>query len=366
MEQSKPFSNLFYFRRLCKIGGTEQFLYEIAKKYHGYDITVLYDDGDIEQGVRLKKLVRVVRRDPEQIYYAKKAFYNFNIEALENVKADEQIFICHAIYQQLPLVPPLTNPKLTGFIGVSDYACSELKRFGEYQGVDIEPKRIYNPLTLEKPQKVIRIISACRLDDKVKGGARTVKLIEALDRYCEKTGRQYLWHIFTNSTFLPTKSENVILMKPRTNIRSLIADSDYLVQLSNDMESYCYSINEALGYGTRIVRTPLSVAKELPIPKQAEIVAEWDMSNADQVAEQIFADHEDFTYTPPKDGWNEILVKKKSNYDSKNMTFKVQPIMTYFDMELNKQMDKYSEPFECSVDRAKMLISKGFVRLANG
>ena len=40
--------NLFYFRKINAIGGTEQFLYEIAKKYNDYDITVLYDEADIE------------------------------------------------------------------------------------------------------------------------------------------------------------------------------------------------------------------------------------------------------------------------------------------------------------------------------
>ena len=35
--------NVFYFKSINKIGGTEQFLYEIAKKYHEYDITVYYD-----------------------------------------------------------------------------------------------------------------------------------------------------------------------------------------------------------------------------------------------------------------------------------------------------------------------------------
>ena len=54
-------------------------------------------------------------------------------------------------------------------------------------------------------------------------------------------------------------------MKPRTDIRPYIAEADYVLQLSNDMETYCYTINEALGYGKTIVTTPLSILKELPI-----------------------------------------------------------------------------------------------------
>ena len=64
MDKNKPFANLYYFRVISRIGGTEQFLYELAKKYHRYDITVMYDECDFEQLMRLKKLVRCIRRQP--------------------------------------------------------------------------------------------------------------------------------------------------------------------------------------------------------------------------------------------------------------------------------------------------------------
>ena len=61
------FSNIFYFKRICAIGGTEQYLYEIAKKYHMYDITVFYDEADMYQLQRLRKFVRCRQRIPGQI-----------------------------------------------------------------------------------------------------------------------------------------------------------------------------------------------------------------------------------------------------------------------------------------------------------
>lgn len=363
MEPNKPFANLFYFKRILRIGGTEQFLYEIAKKYHDFDITVLYDEAQFEQLIRLRKLVRCIRREPDCKYYAKKAFYNFNMEALEQVEADEHIFVCHAIYQQIPLVPPITQTKLTGYIGVSEYASSELKKYANYQGKKIEPMTVYNPLTLEKPDKVIHLISACRLDDKVKGGQRTLKLIKALDDYCEKHNRHYIWHIYTNTPDFTIKSPNVVIRPGRPDIRPFIADADYLVQLSNDMESYCYSINEALGYGTRIIRTPLTVAKELKIPESAEIVAEWDMSNVDEVAEAIFKPKKAFKYTPPVDKWNELLVNEPSDYkyDSKSVTIK--PKVRYYDLELKQQMDMWTDPFVVTEERAIFLVKQGLVTI---
>lgn len=355
------FSNLFYFRRLCHIGGTEQFLYEIAKKYHKYDITVLYDYGDLDQVLRLKKLVRCIQRDPNKTYHAKKAFYNFNLEALDQIEADEHIFICHAIYQKLPLVPPLTYPKLTGYMGVSQYSCEELKKYAESQGRQIEPVKCYNPLTLEKPNKVVRIISACRLDDKVKGGERTIKLIQALDKISEQTGRHYLWHIFTNNTQYKIDSPNVIYMPARPDIRDYIADADWVVQLSDDMESYGYTINEALGYGTGLVRTPLSIAKELNIPKEAELVCDWNMANAEEIAKKMFEPRKNFVYKPPKDGWESVLVHEPSDYTPKADTVLVKPVVVYTDLERGEQMNKYSEPFEVTIERARKLVKLGFV-----
>lgn len=361
MEQSRPFANLFYFKGLCRIGGTEQFLYEIAKKYHTKDITIMYDWADFDQVMRLRGLVRCIRRETGKKYYAKRAFYNFNLDAINNVEADEHIFVCHAIYQEISLVPPINYPKLTGYIGVSDYACSELKKYGEYQGVKINPKRVYNPLTLEKPDKVYHLISACRLDDKVKGGERTLKLIDALDRYCEAHGTHYIWTIYSNTPNVSISSPNVVVMKGRPDIRPFIADSDYLVQLSNDMESYCYSINEALGYGTRIVRTPLTVCKEFNIPKSAEVVLDWDCGNVDEVAEQVFKKHAPFKYTPPEDGWEKELIDEPSTY-TENNSIMVQPIQTYYDMERKEQLSKYDSPFPVSLERAKKLIKLGYVR----
>ena len=42
---------------------------------------------------------------------------------------------------------------------------------------------------LEKPKKFIKLLSACRLDDKIKGARRTEQLIKALDKYCKENGK---------------------------------------------------------------------------------------------------------------------------------------------------------------------------------
>lgn len=357
------YTNLYYFKRICAIGGTEQFLYEMAKKYHKYDLTILYDEGDLDQLLRLKKLVRCVRRRPGEVYHAERAFYNFNIDAINQIEADEHIFVCHAIYQELGYQPPIDHPKLSRIIGVSKYAKAQIEKQKEIQNVDKPVELCYNPLTLEKPDKVVRLISACRLEDKTKGGNRTLKLIEALDKYCEKTGRHYLWLLFTNGMTKTITSPNVVVMNPRTDVRHYIADSDWLVQISNDMETYCYSINEALGYGTRIVRTPLTVAEELKIPKEAELVLDWDCGNVDEIAEKIFEPKQEFSYKPPKDGWSKLLVKKPSTYTFKDEKVLIKPLRAYYDMELGRNVSNWDKPWEVDVERAKELYKKHLIRM---
>ena len=363
MKPMNRFANIYYFRVISRIGGTEQFLYEMAKKYHKYDLTILYDEADFYQLMRLKKYVRCIRRNPNEKYYADKAFYNFNIEAINQIEAKEHIFICHAVYQELQFEPPIDHPKLTAILAVSKYAEERIRLQEKVQNVDKPVIQCYNPISLEDPKKVMRLISACRLEDRTKGGLRTQKLIEALDKYCEKSGDHYFWTIFSNSVNFDVKSPNVVIMKPRIDVRPYIADSDWLVQVSNNMETYCYSINEALSYGVRVVRTPLSVAKELKIPKQAEVVLDWDCGNIDDVVKSIFKPKKEFVYKPPKDGWDRLLVKKSSNYTYEEKKVLIKPIKAYYDLELGKNVSGWDKACEVDILRAKELVDKGLVRI---
>ena len=329
--------NIFYFRKINKIGGTEQFLYEIAKKYHKYDITIFYDEADIFQLMRLKKYLRCKKRIKGELVKCKKAFFNFNIDMIDDVEAEEYIFVSHANYEELGYKPPIEHPKLTRFIGVSQFATDKLNEYGKKLGLNIDTRKCYNPLTLEPVQKVPIIVSACRLDDQVKGGERTIQLINALDRYCEKNNRQYLWLIFTNKTTIKLPSPNAIYMQPRVDVRPYIARADWVAQLSNDMETYCYTTNESTGYGVPIITTPLSVYNELPVTDNERIVLNWDCSNVDEVARLIFEKEvKPFKYKIPDDDWENILVKGKNMYEEeKKMKVKVECVFDYYDLELN-------------------------------
>lgn len=362
------YSNIFYFKIISAIGGTEQFLYEIAKKYSDYDITVFYDEGDIYQLKRLRRLVRCIKRTKGEKVVCKKAFFNFNSDMIEDVEAEHYYFVSHAIYQELGYIPPIGSNKFTDYIGVSNYSARMLvecakKCFNK----DIEVIACYNPLTLEPREKVINIVSAGRLDDKTKGGKRTIELIKALDRYCERTGRHYIWHIFTNVKKIDIESPNIAIMKPRVDVRPYMQNADFIAQLSNDMETYCYTINEGLGYGVPIISTPLSVYEELPVDDNMIIKMNFDGSNVDEVARLIFEkDIKPFTYTPPKDDWLKILALDKSTYKEEIfMKVEVKCIQQFYD--LADKCDRVKdETWVCDRERGEHLEDLKLVEITRG
>lgn len=353
------YGNIFYFKEINKIGGTEQFLYEMAKKYSKWDITIFYMKADPSQLKRMRKFVRCRKWTPGEIIKCKRAFFNFNIDIIDCVESSENYyaFVSHANFEELGYKPPIEHPKLNHFFGVSNFASRKLKEYGEKLGMNIKVDTIYDPLTLEEVSKVPIIVSACRLDDEVKGGKRTQKLIKALDKYCEENGRQYLWMIFTNHTELELDSPNAVYMKPRIDVRPYIAMADWVAQLSNDMETFCYTTNEASGYGVPIITTPLSVYEELP--KCERIVLDWDCSNVDEIARLVFEKKiKPFSYIPPEDTWDKHLAKGKSTYQEeklKKVTLKFTGFPTFYCVDEQVEL-KPNETVEVDESRAEELM----------
>lgn len=335
----------------------------MAKKYNQYDITILYDEADGSQLARLRKLVPCIKYVKGNKIKCDKIFFAFRIDPIDDIEAKEYIFVGHAIYQEIKQIPPVLDERITKFICVSDYACKKLEEMAKNLGRIIHAEKCYNPLTLEPKEKVVHLVSAGRLNDSVRGGDRTKELIKALDRYCEKTGRHYIWLIFTNpSIYVNNNSPNVAIMQLRTDVRPYIADADWVVNIPNDMETYGFTQNEALGYGVPIVTTPLSVLKELPVTDNEKIVLNWDCSNVDEVAKQIFEKEvKPFKYESPKDEWEKYIKKTKSKYKyDTTEEVKTICIRDYNDSVLGELVRINTEK-TWKRDRADYLISKGLV-----
>ena len=339
--------NIFYFYKINKIGGIEAFFYYLAKKYQDWDITIYYTVGDIAQIKRLKKYVNVKQYKGEKIV-CDKAFFNFNLDIIDNVEAKEYIQIAHGDYKAMKIMPN-THPKITKYLGVSKQVCNTYK---EVTGNDTE--LVYNPIVIDKPKKVLNLISATRLTSE-KGKDRMIKLANMLDA----AEIPYMWTIFTDDTN-EIDNPNIAYMKPRLDIINYIANADYLVQLSSN-EGYCYSVVESLMVGTPVIVTECPVFTEIGV-KNGEngFIVDFDLSNVD--IKNIYKNNLKFEYKPKEDTWEKYLVPGKSTYqkDLKTMV-KVQCIRKYFDLQLNELKDIY-DTYKVNKIRAEELVQDGFVK----
>ena len=337
------YGNVFYFANINKIGGVESFYWYLAQKYAGRDVTVFYKTGDDNQISRLKRHCRVEHFNGQRIR-CEKAFFNYTLDIIDSVDADEYIYVVHGDYKAFRDlgVRVKLHPKITKFVGVSQLACDTFK---EVTGQSVE--LVYNPVVPMKPQKALNLISATRLT-KEKGASRIRKLSEALD----KNGINYTWQIFTDAR--PKDwSENVVFREPRLDILPYIASADYLVQLS-DTEGYCFSVVEALCLGTPVIVTPCPVYEELGLNKTNSITLPFDMSEVP--VPEIVKGKRKFKYEPPADRWGELLAEVKSTYDPNEPTA-VKITKAYYDMILRRKV-KEGETIHVTPERAQQLIGK--------
>lgn len=358
MEQ-EYYTNIFYFYYLNKIGGVETFFYEIAKKYCDNDITVFYSYGDLKQIQRLKKYIRVIKYTGQNIK-CKKAFFNYSLKSIDNIEAERYYEIIHANYKDLGIYPNV-NPKINEYIGVSQSVCDAFTELTK-----LPCTLCYNPITIEKPKRVLYLISATRLT-REKGKDRILKLAKALDN----AGIPYIWTIFTNDTRV-IQHPKIIFMEPQLNIRDYIAKADYTVQLS-DTEAYCYTMIESLLLNVPVIVTPWACLKELNITNDYGFILPFDMTNIP--VDEIYNKKFNFKYNLKPDNWNQILELSKSTYKEElNSIYTVEALSAYQNNKLiDAELGYIPEPgevWDVSKERFDLLTGENkkgiqFVRLVN-
>ena len=341
--------NIFYFSNINSIGGVEAFFYYLVKKYQNKDIVVYYKNGDAKQLERLRQYIRCIKWNGHHIK-CEKAFFNYNPDIIDYVDAKEYIQVIHADYKVQRGLANFTNSKITKYIAVSQLACDS---FTEVTGKPCE--LCYNPIILDKPKRMLRLVSATRLTSE-KGRPRMIKLAEMLD----KAGIPYLWTIFTNDSNI-IRNPNVIYMKPRLDISDYIANSDYLVQLS-DCEAFCYSVVESLMLGVPVIVTDLPVFEEIGLNDENSFRLKLNMT--DVPIEEIYKKKFNFKYQPPKDNWDNILAKGENTWDKeRDKIVEVECIRPngYDDIVLNKRVI-FGEKIKCTMERADHLKELGLIK----
>lgn len=341
MEHIIERNNIFYFRHLNELGGTESFLYYLSQKIDDMDFAIIYKTGDLKQIQRLQKYAECIQFKPNMKIKCDKAFFNYNTDIIDDVDAKEYIRVLHCIYEKEPTLPK-DESRITKYIGVSQAVCDSW-----YRCTGKKAELFYDPVNSEPFVKIMHLVSATRLSED-KGGQRMQKFASMLDN----AGVPYIWDIFTND-FSKINSPNVFYHEPNVNASGYFRTADYVAQFSND-EGFGYVPEEALQQGIPVIVTPFSVLDELGIiDGKNAIVVDFDLKNVDVWDIYNRIGTFDFKYEPKKSDWRKILSPGKGTY-KENLGYKYKVRFTK-NYEKSRMIDavklrRVKEGEDCIVD----------------
>ena len=343
-------NNIYWVGNLNVIGGIETFLYELAKMFTNYDFVIYYNFIPENQLIRLKKYVKCVKYKGEKLK-CKKFFCNYDISIIDNVEAEEYIEIIHAVFKHNKSKPH-THDKITKYYAVSKEACESFKEITKK-----ECEILHNPISIEKPKKILKLISATRFaSDKGKIAERMQKLVNEL----ENNNIPYQWLILTNGEH-KIGGKGIAYLKPSLDIRNYINESDYLVQLS-DTEAFPYSVLESLYLNTPVIVTPIPCFEEMGIENGKNgYILDFDMKEIPIL--EIYNNIPRFNYQPLKNEWEDKIIKVKGNYKEElMMKVQVKSLINFNDVQDNKKR-VIGDIFECSKERADYLLEHNAIEI---
>ena len=340
----------FYIANFNDIGGIESWIYYIGMMYgKNRDITVYYvgDGGSQEQLDRLRPLMKVRR------------FYNQRIKcdlAIFPYTVPNDILLCfnarrvqfiHACYSVAYGVKELkTNPLIDEYIAVSQTVADDFHKLTGHM-----PRVIYNPIYIEKPRKVLKIISATRISDD-KGS-----IWERMKEFAKQLNNAkipFIWLVFTNSKKV-SDVPNVYFVPANLKITNFIAEADYLAQFSKT-EGDCLSIKESLSVNTPVLCTNFAAAIENGVVDGVNgYIFNMDMSNID--VDKIYNKIPKFDGKIKKSEkeWKELLGPEHEVRDNEELV-KVRCVIPYGFPDLEENVfRKRDSVWTCTRERAEFL-----------
>lgn len=341
---------------LCAIGGIETFVYNWCSLMKDkYDIVVAVSRIDPKQLNRLKHIVRVVQ-NTEEIECDTVVVMHIATKVIpSNIKYKKKIQMVHGCKS----IAYSNIGECDVLVPVSDTA---RKSFG-VEIKDFDTKVIHNPMQIEKPKKVLKLISATRLTAE-KGGARILELARLL----KASEIPFVWYVFSNRDLKRKLKKDefngIVEMPPTLNISSWIKECDYLVQLS-DTESFGYSIVESLMLGVPVITTPLDVLDEIGVKDGVNgWVVPFDMKDID--IDKIYNSNLKFEYNYDNkliaNEWREILGEPKPfvKYKFKEVKMKIKALRSNVTLTVENIKTKKGEIYEVSSDRAALIVGAGY------
>ncbi len=253
------YKNIIYIRNNLTglFNGVITWLLHIGKCFgNKKEITVLYDAAYPETEEKLKKYLNVIHREKYANYICDRYIATYlDYDIPNNVFCiEESSCFVHGLMIENDVLYPDIYDK---YIGVSK-RCRDSIAFG------FETKKkaeyIHNPISLNRKdvKPHLHLVSTLR-SEACKGLDRLEKLAAMLD----EENIPYTWNVFTDVNE-GTNHSGFIYRNAKFDILPYVADANYLVLLS-DIESFSYSVLEALMLNTKVVVTPVDVFKEIGV-----------------------------------------------------------------------------------------------------
>lgn len=345
---------VIYVSLVEKVGGITTWIYNFCSHLSEYyDITVVYEDSyDQEQKNRLEHIVPVIQnRENLKIICDSLIIQRITDRIPENITFKQSIQMVHACKQLTWKVPQDRDI----IVNVSEHARGTW-------GDDCKNAKVIHNLLLKNDKKCLILVSATRIgvSDKGMNEYRMRKLVMKLD----ESKRPYIWLNFSNLP-LSGMGPYFVNMSAEVEILPYIKSGDYLVQLSDSVESFSYSCMEALTNGIPIITTEQPALKELGYEDGVHGHTVPDDINFDvNILWNIPKVRFKYSNVPAIRQWRAVLGNTEPThsyrYDNSDVTVKV--VQEYLDMELNKLL-KVGAIITMKRSRAEYVQNEGYVTI---
>lgn len=262
---------VIYAEQIYQLGGIESWIYYTCKRYNDGQITVVYKKADLGQLKRIQEVADCVRYI-DQDFKCNKVIYVAPIyvrpDDIYN-GANERYLVNHVCYGDARNQEVFELPELDGVFAVSDFCAKSCKKRMLQDIVTL-----YNPIEIDAPDKVLRLVSACRWSED-KGSKQMLEFARMLD----EAKIPFIWDIFTNEE-PEVHHPNMFFRYPRYDLGLFLKEADYGVQFTR-IESYGLFPVECLKLGTPVILTDLEVFREIGINEKNAFFYDWDMNGPD-------------------------------------------------------------------------------------
>lgn len=199
----------------------------------------------------------------------------------------------------------------------------------------------------------LHLISATRLKTPEKGLTRMKLLAQKL----RAAGIDFMWDCYSDTD---PNIKGVTYHPMVTDIRPHIRYADYLVQLSDNGEGFCYSIVEALEEGTPVICTRMDVLSEIGF-KENEHGYTFDFEMIEEVNRLLTIPKVNYTYNndPIKKQWGGLLGKATKE---KTAPVNIRCTKRFKDMQLDRQIEE-GDILKLNPKRAQEIIDAHYAEI---